>query len=365
MLVGLLFVLGVAEGAFAEELRTRNVVLVTADGLRHQELFSGADRTILEGLEASEDVARLRERFWRESARERRELLMPFFWKQLAQGGVVLGDRSAGSAVSVANPHRSSYPGYSEILTGRVLVEIEGNVDVQSPAETVLEIARRRLSLERTDVAAFTSWNHFPYIVEKQPGTIFVNAGYSKVEDELTDSAMTSWGELQFRMLTPWSSVRHNAVTEELALAFLKKFRPRVLFLAFDETDEWAHDGRYDRTLDAIQLFDESLERLWTTLQSLDFYREKTTLIVTTDHGRGRNRDDWTSHGRDVLHSEETWVAFLGPDTAPRGSVGGHAPVVLRQVAPTILKFLHLDPIELGQPIEDAFGLSSAEDSRR
>ena len=99
---------------------------------------------------------------------------MPFFWRVLAPGGVVLESR-------IGNPHRNSYPGYAELLTGRVVEDVTGNVAVQNPVETVLEIARRELSLPRMGVAAFTSWGHFPYIVESRRGTIFVNAGYADV----------------------------------------------------------------------------------------------------------------------------------------------------------------------------------------
>ena len=70
--------------------------------------------------------------------------------------------------------------GYARV-TGRVVDEITGNVSVQNPAETNLEIARRELGLPRMGVAAITSWGHFPYIVESRPGTIFVNAGYQDV----------------------------------------------------------------------------------------------------------------------------------------------------------------------------------------
>ena len=56
--------------------------------------------------------------------------------------------------------------------------------------------------------------------------------------------------ELQFATPTPWDSVRHDAYTVRFAMDHLARHRPRVLYLALGETDDWAHDGRYDRVLE-------------------------------------------------------------------------------------------------------------------
>lgn len=321
--------------------QTENVLLITIDGLRHQELFGGIDRTIMESGDKAgiENLEPLRAAFWRESKELRKEALMPFFWGELALNGVVFKS-------SIANPHRNSFPGYAEILTGQVLPEVTGNIDVQIPRETVLDIVRRGLELEAPEVAAFTSWGHFEWIVERQRGTIFINAGYENVPAAFTNAEMDRWGALQFKMRTPWDSVRHNAVTIGLALSYMEVHRPRVVFIALDETDEWAHARRYDRTIQAIRSFDDGLREVWTTLQSIEQYRDRTTLIITTDHGRGRTPDDWTSHGKDVDGCDETWIAIIGPDTPARGIVSES--VENRQVAATMLALLGLEPGELG-----------------
>ncbi len=337
-------------------LRTRNVVLVTVDGLRHQELFAGLDRALLNGGQkiGIEDPEALAAKFWDESARGRRERLMPFFWTTLAPRGIVLGSRADGSMVSVSNPYRVSYPCYAEILTGQVQPDVTGNIPIQVPRETVLEFVRRELELEVSGVAALTSWNHFPYIVEHEPGSITVNAGGPFLEG-MQNEEIRRLVSLEERTLSPWSSVRQNAFTEGLAFAYLEEFQPRFLYLALDETDEWAHGRRYDRTVEAIRNFDETLRLLWELLQSMDAYRDKTTLVITTDHGRGRTPDDWTSHGRDVAGAEEIWIAIIGPDTTARGIVRAHAPLQQTQIAATILRFFGLDPgnfnPQAGEPI--------------
>jgi arylsulfatase A-like enzyme len=101
------------------------------------------------------------------------------------------------------------------------------------------------------------------------------------------------------------------------------------------EGDEWAHEGRYDLYVDATRRADRFIERIWMTLQSLPDYRDQTTLLVTTDHGRGATVRDWSDHGREVPAAEDTWVAALGPAVPPLG-LRKDLTVTTAQVAATI-----------------------------
>ena len=122
--------------------------------------------------------------------------------------------------------------------------------------------------------------------------------------------------EMQFDLLTPWSSVRHDYFTFELAMEHLRTAKPRVIYIALGETDDWAHERRYDRVLETAEYFDKCLRELWATLQSMPQYKDKTSLVVTTDHGRGSTLEDWTGHGSSVEGAEFIWIAAMGPDTA-------------------------------------------------
>jgi phosphopentomutase len=95
-----------------------------------------------------------------------------------------------------------------------------------------------------------------------------------------------------------------------MSVECLQKFKPRVLYIAFGETDDWAHQRRYDRYLDYIHVFDSYLKRLWTLLQSMDEYRNNTTLIITTDHGRVR---------RIALPSSRETAGATGVESSSRG----------------------------------------------
>jgi hypothetical protein len=323
----------------------RNVILVTADGLRWQDLFHGIDPLLAREKSVSMDPGS-KDADDRRRHYSTRESLLPFFWGTLAKKGLVLTD------VSVTNAYRVSYPGYSEILTGRASDDIiKGNDPIQQPNETVLEFLRRKLSLPKDRIALFSSWDHFHYIAEHTPGTILINAGYQ-------DSPQSpDLSRLQHVTPTPWDEARHDSFTFELALDHLKKVHPRALVISFDETDDWAHGRRYDRVLDMIATFDGFLDRLWTTIQSMPEYRDSTTLIVTSDHGRGSTLADWSDHGRKVAGADKIWIAIMGPDTPATGEVSTHAEQ--RDIAPTIIKLMGLNPAEYkgatGAPIQAAF----------
>src|SRR5207244_1144561 len=103
-------------------------------------------------------------------------------------------------------------------------------------------------------------------------------------------------------------------------MEYLEQNHPRVLYIAFIETDAFAHHMQYDFYLDAAHNIDDMISKLWAKLQSDPFYKDQTTLLITTDHGRGES-DDWTSHGPKVTHADETWMAALGPDIKTLGEV--------------------------------------------
>src|SRR4029453_19308643 len=83
----------------------RNVILVVSDGLRWQEVFRGADSTILFGDSRvlGDQAEATRRKYWRSTVAQRREALMPFLWSTLARDGQLLGNRDLDSRVEVTN----------------------------------------------------------------------------------------------------------------------------------------------------------------------------------------------------------------------------------------------------------------------
>ena len=121
-----------------------NVLIVTFDGFRWQELFGGYDASLNTktdgGVRRPEDLAA---RFDKPTPEARRETLLPFFWSVVAREGQVLGDASRGSRVRVTNGFWFSYPGYNEMLSGAADPRVDSNDKKPNPNVTVLEWLNR------------------------------------------------------------------------------------------------------------------------------------------------------------------------------------------------------------------------------
>jgi hypothetical protein len=218
---------------------------------------------------------------------------------------------------------------------------------------------QRALRLGPRQVATIGSWVGFGALSSVRDGAFFTNAGYEKMPPGIATPKTAILDELQFQVMALWEEGRSDAITFGLALEYLRTQRPRLLYIALDETDDWAHARRYDRLLDYLNVFDGFLRDLWKAIEASDKYRGRTTLIITTDHGRGVRPADWVEHGEGIEGSEDIWVAVIGPDTPHRGEVAPAPTVHQSDIAATLLQFFALDPAafnrEAGPPIPGTF----------
>jgi hypothetical protein len=320
--------------------KTENVILITLDGLRWQEVFTGAEERLLLSKKYVRDTASAYKLFWRETPQQRREVLMPFLWNVIARQGQLYGNRQEGNKVNVTNTMWFSYPGYNELLTGAADdINITSNDPNNNPNQTVLEFLNQRKEFQGK-VAAFTSWETFPWIINTNRSGVPVNAGYKTVTVNPNEREKLM-NELMFQLPNESGGTRPDAFTFHYAFEHLKKNKPRVLFISFDETDHFAHEGEYDRYLTAAQYIDGFIKSLWDWIQAQPHYKDKTTIIVTTDHGRGNTAiDDWRHHGSRMPNCDQIWVAFQGPDIAPNGEVKSAQQLYQNQVAATIASLL-------------------------
>lgn len=322
-----------------------NVVLITLDGARGEEIFGGLDLDVLKSTlkdgQKSEDAPAYR-RFWAGTPEQRRRKLMPFFWTLVSEHGSIAGNRRLGSAVQLANRHWFSYPGYAEILLGEPHDrEIKSNDPLRNPYATVLETLRERLNLPRDKVATFSSWAVFNDIAEHTEGATFINAGVEPLDVRADGIGLIN--ALQAEATTAWEGTRFDAFTFRFAMTHLSSARPRVLYVAFGETDDWAHDGRYDRVLEAYARTDGYLKDLWGWLQSQPAYSGRTHLLITTDHGRGHTPKDWRDHGAKVDGSGDAWIALVSPRMARRGEWHDAPLLLTSQIAATLASWMGVD----------------------
>jgi hypothetical protein len=339
----------------AQSYKTKNMVIVTLDGLRWQEVYRGADSALINS-KYTEGKREIRKRFWTDSMNARRKLLFPFFWSTLVQHGQLYGNRDIGGNDEVANPYHFSYPGYNEIFTGFPDKRMNTNDPVTNPNINVLEFLNKQKGFENK-VAVFSSWERFPQILNVHRSGLLINSGYMDLKLAEMNDRLKFLNEMQHQ--APHylgDSTRIDFITYEFGKTYMKQYKPRALYLSFDETDDLAHAGNYQFYLDRAHQEDGFLNELWNYIQSDPFYKDKTTLIVTCDHGRGDSPiANWRDHGTGTPHSEQTWFAVIGPDTQPGGEMKG-ATTFHKQLAQTIALLLGFDfkavaGHEVGDPI--------------
>jgi len=309
-----------------------NVVLVTLDGLRWQEFFGGADQAYFKRNEKGV-IDPVSKNYAGTTAEARRALLMPFVWNVIARQGQIFGDASQGSVSRVTNGLWFSYPGYNEMFSGAADARIDSNAKVPNPNVTVFEWLNQRAGFEGR-VVAFGAWDVLPFIVNSGRSRVPVGSGFTPVPAPGTAN-QRDINQLAKDLPAYWGYGTFDAPIVYAFLDALTEKKPRVLYLMLGEGDEWAHEGRYDLYLDATTRADRFLERIWTTLQSMPEYRGKTTMIVTTDHGRGATPKDWSDHGRNVPAAEQTWIAAIGPAVPPLG-VRRNVNVTSSQIAASV-----------------------------
>jgi Type I phosphodiesterase / nucleotide pyrophosphatase len=351
LLIGSFFLIGALSfiPAYAQapaHLKTRNVVLIVSDGLRWQEIFSGADRSLMDSEHGGiwADPKELKQEFWRDDVSERRELLFPFLWSVVARKGQIFGNQTKGSIAHVTNGMAFSYPGYNEMSTGHPDPKIDRNEFGPNPNVTVFEWLNRMPEFHGK-VAVYGTWNVFQDIFNEKRSGLVMQTGWSlpgkgkkkfSPRDELMDEL--------YRTTTPLDGEdTYNSFIQVPLLEYVKTSHPRVLFVGYGETDNWAHQGRYDLVLESAHGFDHFVQQLWETMQKMPEYRDQTTFILTTDHGRGSGLVEWKEHGVDEKGSENIWIAIMGPDTPARGEREKISPVTQSQIAATVAAFLGKD----------------------
>ena len=114
---------------------------------------------------------------------DRREALMPFVWNVIAKKGQLYGNANAGSEVKVTNGRNFSYPGYNEIFTGAADSRIDSNNKVPNANVTVLEWLNH-LDGFQDRVAAFGSWDVYPYILNRPRSKLPIVAGWERLRGE-------------------------------------------------------------------------------------------------------------------------------------------------------------------------------------
>ncbi len=318
------------------------LVIITFDGLRWQELFSGADETLVESTRFVPDPSALKQAYWRETPEERRKTLMPFVWSYVPEHGYLIGNRYKNSLMQVANAMHFSYPGYSEMFCGWADdARIDSNDPNPNPNVSVLEVVNQDPRY-KGKVMMYSSWESIRFAVNNERGGFKASSAH---EPSYTDTPAAQRLQDVDAGIADGGfgySERLDCITYGMAMETLVKEHPKVFYVGFGDTDEYAHGGAYDNYLDAIHWTDLYIRRIVEACEADPYYKGKTTYILTCDHGRGYG-PAFRSHSASVRGANQTWFIAFGKDVPVVGETSNNGMFYTKQFAATIADILGVD----------------------
>lgn len=334
--------------ASSQTQTTENLIVITLDGLRWQEVFE------------DEDV---------------------FDRDYLSTIGNLYGNRNLGNKVNVANPTNVSYPGYHEIFTGNT-TGIYNNVRENSPHKSVIEFINEQEGYQDRNVSLVTN-NYLPIYLYRASDTVnggmfpmFSTSGVFEngnvyVPDLATlfDSETIENEEVVYllqKSLREQEFLRpyiHNygtgEITQNVELLeyvvgrnIMELLEPKVMHFYFSYTDTYAHQWKWDDYTNAAKNVGVYIKDLVSFVDNHPQYAGNTTILITTDHGRGSSA--WGSHSRNTEGADETWFIVISPYTN-KGIVAENKQYYNEQLAQTMAGFLGFTyeaDHEIAEPLE-------------
>jgi len=181
----------------------------------------------------------------------------------------------------------STNPGQASILTGNwQSIANDGAEHPNKP--TLFEYYRKVFDAKETDC--------------------FVVAGKRKL-DALAYSSFPEYGK-DFKASTKCFDLNNNNKVYDSLIVALDNYHPRLVLVNFPMTDKEAHSGSWDGYIAALENVDSLIYLLYNKIQSDPFYKNRTTLLITNDHGR--HTDDFTNHGDDCDGCEHIMLLAIG-----------------------------------------------------
>lgn len=151
------------------------------------------------------------------------------------------------------------------------------------------------------------------------------------------------------------SGYRPDSITVQHILDTLETYHPNVVFINFREPDYTGHLGDWENYLSSIQAVDKAYFTIWNYLQSSSFYKNKTALFITNDHGRHLDEfGGFSGHGDNCEGCRRINLFASGPDF--RTNVIVNETFEQIDLTATIAELLNLEmPYAKGKVIQPLF----------
>ncbi len=141
---------------------------------------------------------------------------------------------------------------------------------------------------------------------------------------------------------------RADSITLEIALQALSANQPKLMLIAFKDPDYFGHQSDSVGYINAIRKTDQYVGMIWNYIQNSSNYKDKTTLIVTNDHGRHLEGipGGYTSHGDNCEGCRHIEFFALSPDF--KSNIALNTSYNQLDISATIKEMLHF-PFNTGK----------------
>lgn len=243
-------------------LPSENVVLVVVDGARYSE-------------------------FWGDSLHQN----SPYLYNYLAPNGVVCTQfYNQGVTTTVS--------GHTAILTG-VYQEIN-NLGLEFP--------------NHPSIMQF-------YNKHKQAGinSCWIISSKKKIE-ALRNCKSSQWADkylpnIDCGVNDSINNNRPDSLTFKRLIEILREEQPKLTLVSFMEPDVFAHQKNWQDYNNAIKQSDKYIYHIWNFINSHPTYKNKTSLLITNDHGRHNDdvQNGYISHGDTCSGCRHIFLYAYGP----------------------------------------------------
>lgn len=111
------------------------------------------------------------------------------------------------------------------------------------------------------------------------------------------------------------SGYRSDAVTVDKVKSVMEQYSPNIIVINLKDVDSYGHANNWNEYINAIKATDASIKKVWDHIQSLPAYKNKTTLIVSNDHGRHLDSNGgFAEHGDNCNGCRHIEFFAMGPD---------------------------------------------------
>ncbi|WP_345990871.1 sulfatase-like hydrolase/transferase [Chryseobacterium sp. Chry.R1] len=111
------------------------------------------------------------------------------------------------------------------------------------------------------------------------------------------------------------SGYRADDVTISRVKNIMGQYAPNIIVINLKDVDSYGHANNWNAYINAIKTTDASIKEVWDHIQSLPAYKDKTTLIVSNDHGRHLDANGgFAEHGDSCNGCRHIEFFALGPD---------------------------------------------------